>query len=152
MVIHVCVCVCVCMFARETIPRGSPVITLIHCPLPLYPQIHAFYSRIPSLRGLAVAPRHARPNSKTQEGVRGHTITLRDKQAIQIKHDTLNTGPECKPGRLAVHTSCSMSSFNSNIPVHKFSQRKSFDLVLDSYPLRFICCSSIMMTCKYCPL
>lgn len=70
---------CVGIFACETIPRGTPVITLIHCPLLLYPQIHTFYSRIPALRGLSAALRHGRSNRKTQEGVRGHTITLRDK-------------------------------------------------------------------------
>lgn len=35
-VIHACVCV----LAGETVPRGSPVTTLIHCPFPAVPHIH----------------------------------------------------------------------------------------------------------------
>lgn len=63
--LYVCI---VCTFKHETIPRGSAVITLIHCPLLLYPLIHAFYSRIPSVRGLVAAPQHACPQQENTGG------------------------------------------------------------------------------------
>lgn len=62
--------VCVCVFPRETIPRGSPVITLIHCPLLLYPryvlQPHSFAPRPGG--GLSGTPA---PTAKQGRGVKG---------------------------------------------------------------------------------
>lgn len=67
--------VCVCVFPRETIPQGSPVITLIHCPLLLYPryvlQPHSFPPRPGG--GLSGTPA---PIAKQGRGVKGGTALL----------------------------------------------------------------------------
>ena len=120
-----CVCVCVCLFACETIPPGSPVITLIHGPLPRYPPppVH-FTAKFLNFE----ARQHACLDSRTQEGVRG----ARHYSGRQIGHPNKTRHPE--HGTWMQHTHVSWT--------------KCPTLLFTSFHQQFLCYSFIMITSK----